>query len=182
MARARRAVQRRAGFLGDRKQLDLGSLSRFGEADASLAKAQEKARAFVREAAAFFRQKGLADLAALAGCAGTESLPAAWEPDSPDLEAKARSIVPQRLFRGPLASRGFDLPPELQAELDGFHKRRGESARSLIYVQYWADGKRDLCEIADLVEGETGHRDLQTMVEYVELMSKCGMLGLSVKV
>lgn len=177
VAGARRTLERRAEFLGDRKAADVSALTRLGGNDPALRSAQEEAVSFARATASFFKTKSLAELSVLAGCRGVEGLPAPL-PDDPGLAARARSMVPLRLFRGPLASRGVDLDPKLQAEYDDFARDHRSGARSLIYIQYWADGKRDLLTIADLIEGETGNRDLRTIVEYTELMAKCGFFRL----
>ena len=178
VSKARRTVERRAGFLGERKALDIGSLSKLAGDSACLAGAQAKAQEYVARTAAFFKEKGLADLAAAADYDGPASLPPAWESRSCEVEEKAGAMVPERVYRGPLSSRGVELSVELAERMEAFGKKHRAAARLLTYLQYWADGRRTLSEIADLVEGETGQRDIEMMVEHVDLMVKCGSFRL----
>lgn len=53
-------------------------------------------------------------------------------------------------------------------------KYKGASIPSA-YLQYWADGNRTLSEIADLLEGETGFRNTEALIEYYELMAERGV-------
>ncbi|GAH00713.1 unnamed protein product, partial [marine sediment metagenome] len=41
---------------------------------------------------------------------------------------------------------------------------------------YWADGKRKLSEIADLVELESGLRNTEFLVKYFNFLSKCKLI------
>jgi len=43
---------------------------------------------------------------------------------------------------------------------------------------YWADGKRSLLEIADLIELETGQRDVELLVEYFQTLAKLNLVEL----
>jgi hypothetical protein len=178
VSRARRAIERRVEFLEERKALDIESLVRLTGTSDALSQAQAMARQYVSETACFFKDKGLADLAAAGGYAGPSSIPPAWAPAPGELEDRAASMVPERVYRGPLSSRGLELSQGLQEQMEVFQKKNQKASRSLTYVQYWADGKRNVAEIADRVEGETGRRDLEVMVDYVDLMAKCGVFRL----
>ena len=43
---------------------------------------------------------------------------------------------------------------------------------------YWADGKRSLLEIADLIELETGQRDVELLAEYFQTLAKLNLVEL----
>ena len=43
---------------------------------------------------------------------------------------------------------------------------------------YWADGARSVLEIADLVELESGKRDVELLLAYFRLLEKLGFVGL----
>ncbi len=43
---------------------------------------------------------------------------------------------------------------------------------------YWTDGKRTLLEIADLIELETGQRDVELLVEYFQTLAKLNLIEL----
>jgi hypothetical protein len=43
-------------------------------------------------------------------------------------------------------------------------------------AEYWADGQRTALEIADLIEMETGIRDVALVVRYFELLGKLGLV------
>ena len=42
---------------------------------------------------------------------------------------------------------------------------------------YWADGARSLLEIADLVELESGKRDMELLLTYFRLLEKLGFIN-----
>jgi hypothetical protein len=96
-----------------------------------------------------------------------------------ELEERARVIVPVRVFRGPVDLRGRieELPPERRERWESFLRKTPNARRLGTYLVYWADGKRNLLEITDVTELETGIRDLACMVEYYELLKECNMIG-----
>ena len=57
--------------------------------------------------------------------------------------------------------------------------RSGMAAHTLLDLAlYWADGQRSLLEIADLVELESGQRDIELLVACVRLLQKLGFVEL----
>jgi len=94
---------------------------------------------------------------------------------------RAQELVPERVFRGPIGKRALriGLGPKEWDTWYNFNKERGEASRTIpIVALYWADGQRNLREIADLVELETGHRDLELLVRYFELLARHGFVVL----
>jgi hypothetical protein len=47
---------------------------------------------------------------------------------------------------------------------------------------YWANGKRSLLEIADLVELETGQRDVELLVKYFQMLGKLNLVKLEANI
>ena len=95
--------------------------------------------------------------------------------------AKAANLIPQRTYRGPGISIG-SLAQLSQAERDewmAFTSKRGSVAWTLPpLAEYWADGRRTALQIADLIEMETGIRDIELVVRYFELLQKLGLVTL----
>jgi hypothetical protein len=97
-------------------------------------------------------------------------------------EVDASQLVPVRKVRGPVP-----LSPHLGrltgAERDAWRlltsARKDRSWNTLIdLAAYWADGSRSLLEIVDLVELETGRRDVELLVAYFRLLEKLGFVRL----
>ncbi|MCL2549052.1 MAG: DUF4910 domain-containing protein, partial [Symbiobacteriaceae bacterium] len=85
--------------------------------------------------------------------------------------------TPKRTFRGPWNSRSWieELSPEDQEAWALFNKRYGRRGNSTILV-YWIDGKRTLAEVCDLVALETGSVDKEYCLEFVNWMTKLGLI------
>ncbi|MEX0973963.1 MAG: DUF4910 domain-containing protein [Bacillota bacterium] len=175
LAKSRRAIERKADFLSMRKVLDLSSLDRLCGPSSYQDAARSRAAEYISCAAEFLKSKSLDDLAALAGLGGVRDLPPAWEPEASEIETKAASLVPTRAYKGPFAGRGHERTPEQEALQEAFSKKHKRAMRSAVYVQYWADGVRTAAEIADCVEAETGHRDIEMIVDYIELGTNLGV-------
>ncbi|KON31208.1 hypothetical protein AC482_01510 [miscellaneous Crenarchaeota group-15 archaeon DG-45] len=99
------------------------------------------------------------------------------------LEREAAGVIPRRLHRGPVSIGSYThrpwvsgLPPEDRDALWKLGKEHRESGALGTPAQYWADGVRSLLEIADLVELETGRRDLEYLVGYFGLLRKMGLV------
>jgi hypothetical protein len=45
-------------------------------------------------------------------------------------------------------------------------------------ANYWVDGKRTVAEIADLVELETGRRNVQLLVRHYKLLARLQLMSL----
>lgn len=178
VAKGRRAIERRADFLSERKLMDLGSLDRLAGPSDVLAAMQGAARGYIMQTAAFLKGKTLEDLSLAAGLSSVSELPPPWEPQATEVEARAASLVPERLERGPFSSQGLGLSKELLEAQQSFRKKYERGTRSLTYVQYWADGKRNATGIADCIEGESGRRDIEVVVDCVDFMVKCGAFRL----
>lgn len=101
------------------------------------------------------------------------------EPD--EWEEKAARMVPRRLYRGPIPLRHYlnQLSEEERERLWQMRKERQNKFYTLpTLAEYWADGKLSLLEIADLIEIETGQRDVELLVEYFQTLGKLNLIEL----
>jgi aminopeptidase YwaD len=104
-------------------------------------------------------------------------------PPSPDLsqhEQQASDLIPARQVRGPVPLQSYlhqlDAP-----DRDAWHQllqdRNDRSHHTLVELAtFWADGSRSILEVADLVEIETGHRDVELLLTYFRLLEKLGFV------
>jgi hypothetical protein len=99
--------------------------------------------------------------------------------DEPDeWETKATQLIAQRNYRGPGISIG-SFAKLTQAEWDEWNNfTNGRAAAWTLpsLAEYWTDGRRTALQIADLIEMETGIRDVELVVRYFELLQKLGLL------
>lgn len=87
---------------------------------------------------------------------------------------------PRRRYRGPLVQiRPYlkRLPEEDRQAWYRLRKEHKEKASILpTLALYWANGKRTMAEIIDLVEMESGERVGELLVKYFELLAKMGLV------
>jgi hypothetical protein len=100
-----------------------------------------------------------------------------------DWQEQAAHLVPQRLFRGPLALRVHlpKLTPEDRLAWYRMTAAAGagwDTARRL--AEYWADGQRTLLEIVQLVELESGQKRGPLLLQCFRYCEKMGLLRLVV--
>ena len=96
-------------------------------------------------------------------------------------EEKAAMMAPRRSYRGPASMRPYlhQLSEEEQERLWQMRKERKRVFYTLPTLgEYWANGKRSLLEIADLIELETGQRDVELLVEYFQMLGKLNLVEL----
>jgi hypothetical protein len=108
----------------------------------------------------------------------TSALSAIPEPktDFTEWEERASRLTPLRAFKGPVALRGHVGALTLEKRLsyqDIINKSHSNLATLAVY---WADGKRSLLEIANLVDMESGQRDVEYLVKYFEFLSEVGLV------
>ena len=114
------------------------------------------------------------------GLPSTTSLDPDPKPEGSDeWETKAAQLTPQRHYRGPGISIG-SFAKLTQAERDEWNNfSNGRPAAWTIpsLAEYWANGRRTALQIADLIEMETGIRDVEMVVRYFELLQKLGLVA-----
>jgi len=115
-------------------------------------------------------------------CAGERAeLPEASKPELDEWEEKAARMIPRRLYRGPIPLRHYlnQLNEEERERWWQMRQKHKKGFRILpTLAVYWADGKRSLLEIADLIELETGQRDAELLVEYFQMLGKVNLVEL----
>jgi hypothetical protein len=110
------------------------------------------------------------------------------EPQSADQEAawrgEARRLVPRRASPGPvdaamtLQAQGGELLPTLWAMMPS--GQAGDDYHDLTALaQYWADGCRNIAEIADLVSLEVGRPASELLLNYFKLLAQAGLIELN---
>jgi aminopeptidase YwaD len=97
-------------------------------------------------------------------------------------EEKAAELVPRRTYRGPVSLRHHYLSQLSEEERERVWQMRKEHKKGFYALPtqavYWADGKLNLLEIADLIELETGQRDVELLVEYFQILAKLNLIEL----
>jgi hypothetical protein len=96
-------------------------------------------------------------------------------------EEQAAARVPRRLYRGPVQRALGNGPRRLTPDERGAWVRlvtsRAAGGWTLpTLAEYWADGRRTMLEIVDLVELETGIRDPELIVRRFELLDRLGWI------
>lgn len=95
-------------------------------------------------------------------------------------EKIAEGMIPVRQYTGPVTLRGFTnkLSKADNDKLWGFRAKYKAQFNVLTpLAEYWVDGKRNLLEIIDLVEIETGIRASELIVEYFRILEKLKLVN-----
>lgn len=104
----------------------------------------------------------------------------AKEPE--EWEERAAGLVPVRRHRGPPAQIRPYLRKLPQEDRDVWFKLgkefKGKSPILPTLALYWTDGRRNLAEVIDLVELESGARAGEQLVKHFELLEKMGLVEL----
>ncbi|MGI8855744.1 MAG: DUF4910 domain-containing protein [Thermomicrobiales bacterium] len=98
--------------------------------------------------------------------------PREWTED----ERAASVLVLRRAVKGPLSMRFFDrhLSPDRREELRALVTAHPRGIGVASQTLYWLDGVRSLLDVADLVEHETGIRDVPFLVAFAALLEASG--------
>jgi hypothetical protein len=94
------------------------------------------------------------------------------------LEKKTSSIIPKRLYRGPINVRSWlsKLTKEEQEAYYQLGKKHSEARILGTLAIYWTDGKRNLYEISQQVMLETGRTNLEYLADYFEFLNKMKLI------
>jgi len=178
LAGAVRDLDRRLAYLSDRQRAALDTLKRLEPQGCSVEVLQQEVTRLARQELAW--AKAAIDL--YAATLGLEELPEPAPVTLSEEEQEAGQWVPVRKVRGPIPI-GAHLQRLEEAEREAWRQmlkaRPGMAAHTLTDLAlYWADGQRSLLEIADLVEMESGQRDVELLVAYMRLLHKLGFVAL----
>jgi hypothetical protein len=171
-------LHKRLLYLADRQQAILGWLERLGGTDVS-----RTLRSLQSEAATVAWNEGTVQTENISGIAtrsGLRKLPAAAPRPLDEWETAAQEIVPQRSLRGPLYVDSYmaRLSPERRDAWHAVaHAHAATSSALLDLALYWADGTHTLLDIADLLELETGLRDVEYLVLYMRLLRELELIA-----
>jgi aminopeptidase YwaD len=105
-----------------------------------------------------------------------------WRVGEPEMLAEAEAHrVPVRRYRGPVSLRPHlrRLPPAEHEQAQATIRRHGAFMDLPADVAlYWADGRRTLAEILDMVELETDVRDAAGLVAFFDLLARLDLVEL----
>jgi len=170
-------LRKKVAYLVERERQALASLKRLSPEIAVDGWQEEVAEFAERESA-----RGEEAIGAWAEGRDLAELPEASKRELDAWEEKAARIVPQRLYRGPVSLRSYLLSQLGEEEREQVWQLRKEHKKGFFTLPtlavYWTDGKRTLLEIADLIELETGQRDVELLVEYFQTLAKLNLIEL----
>ena len=181
LAQAVAGLDRQIAFMLDRHKAALGTLERLAPAICLIDElAAEAERAAQHELGWIIKTTDMR--AAGLGLGELPDPPSRDAGDLSDLERQAAGKVPVRLVRGPvpLGNHMGRLAAEDREQWRRLLKARESGIHYTLtgLALYWADGKRSVLEIADLVEMEAGGRDVELLLAYFELLAKLGFVTL----
>jgi len=169
-------LAKKAAYWADREREALSTLRRLDPAaDGWLGKAQTVA-AQALQAEVTRAEDAIAERARALGLDKLPAVPAS-PPDA--WEEQAARIVPTRKFPGPIPVAEYlhRLPFERREEIRAWQERHKVGREMSLLALYWADGKRNLLEIAHLVAMESGRRDTEFLVGYFRLLRELDLLS-----
>jgi len=166
-------LRKKAAYLLEREQQALASLRRLASEIA--------VEGWQEEVAEFARQELARGEAAIRVCVSERDWAEPAERERDEWEEKAAAVVPRRLYRGPTSLRPY-LNQLSEEERERWWQMRKERKRVFYTLptlaEYWSNGKLSLLEIADLIELETGQRDVELLVEYFQMLGKLNLVEL----
>lgn len=175
LARALADLDRRLAYLLDRHSAALRTLKGLAPVECPVDELQAEAGRTANHELAW--AKGFVDLRATT--LGLEALPDLPYDDSAE-EQEAANLIPTRQVRGPIPLNDHLhrlTEEEREAWRQLLKERKGWMYHTLTTLAlFWADGARSTLEIADLVELESGQRDLELLLAYFRLLEKLGFV------
>ena len=176
LARHAQTLDRRLSYLLERQNVALATLERLAPVACLVEDMQAEAARTTQQELSWGR--GLLDLHAVSlGLAGLPALP---EEEPSDQEREAAGLVPRRLVRGPVPLR-MELSSLDAADQEAWRRlteqRKGAEHTLTTLALYWADGRRSVLDIVDLVEMEAGVRDEELLLAFFRLLEKAGRVA-----
>ncbi len=178
LAAAGMKLERKIDFMASREREAIKSLSRL---DSGQERTLGDLRAEVQSAARSAWETAQKTLDGQAQHLGLAGMPA-WAPPQPDeWDQWAKTTVPARVYRGPVTP-FFYMHRLSEADREkayGWLKEHRDAYRAAsVLANYWADGARTVADIADLVEMETGQRNVELLVRHFRLLGQLGLMTL----
>ncbi len=170
------SLDRRLAYLLGRQKAALQTLERVASSDCNIPELQAEAeRALYRE---LDWARSAVDLQAAR--LGLDSLPTPQPLELSAEEQEAARLIPVRLVRGPipLGQHMHRLDEEARERWRQLLKARKDRAFYTLsaLALYWMDGARSVLEIADLIELESGKRDVELLLAYLRLVEQLGFI------
>jgi len=162
------AYRRLSAFRAERSDAALASLHRLGIEPAALAAARTRAA----EAAA-------AEEGYVRSLLSTEEVQSAPTTEVAGWRTEAATLTPSRLAPGPIDV-GMALQADSPALRPVYWQLNDEAAEALhvgdALLQYWADGRHTVADIADRVELETGQPMGEVALRYFKLLAEAKLI------
>jgi aminopeptidase YwaD len=176
LARTMADLDRRLAYLLDRHNAALRTLKQLAPVECPVDELQAEARRTANRELAW--AKGFVDLRATN--LGLNALPDLPPYDHSAEEQQAADMIPVRQMRGPIPLNDH-LHRLTEEEREAWQRllkeRKGWMYHTLTTLAlFWADGARSVLEIADLVELESGQRDVELLLAYFRLLEKLGFV------
>jgi len=178
LARSGADLDRRLAYLLDRQKAALDTLTRLAPVGCPVAELRAEAERAARQELAWAR--GVLELQAVA--LGLEGLPTLPHPELTAEERQAAGWKPQRRVRGAIFL-DQHLHRLAEEEREAWRRllkeRPGGLHHTLLNLAlFWADGQHSVLDIANLVELESGHRDLELLLAYFRLLERLDFVSL----
>ncbi len=169
-------LDRRLAYLLGRHKAALQTLERIASSDCAIPELQAETEQALYRELDWSRSAG--DL--LAARLGLESMPTPQPPELSTEEQKAARLIPVRLVRGPISLRQHmhRLDEETREQWRQLLKARKDRSFYTLsaLALYWMDGARSVLGIADLMELESGKRDVELLLAYLRLVEQLGFI------
>ncbi|MGA9351675.1 MAG: DUF4910 domain-containing protein [Anaerolineae bacterium] len=166
-------MRKKVAYLIEREQQALASLKRLSP--------EMAVEGWQGEVAEFANRESVKGEEAIRVCVGEGGWAELSARELDEWEDKAARMVPRRLYRGPVPLHSYlnQLSEKDRERWWRLGKERKKGFFTLpTLAEYWANGKLSLLEIADLIELETGQRDVELLVEYFQMLGKLNLVEL----
>jgi aminopeptidase YwaD len=170
--------ERIARFSADRQREALRSLLRLAPGEGPLV---ETLCTEADEAARIEIERYRAALAQHARSLGLDVAQPPAQQAADEWDVQAAMLVPVRRFRGPVSTDSYSHMLTVQEKQEAWSWSKGlrEHHEALgTLADYWADGRRTVAEIVDLVELETGQRNAELLIRHFRLLDRLGLMAL----
>jgi hypothetical protein len=169
-------LDRRLAYLLGRQTAALQTLERLALSDGIVPELQAEAEGALYRELAWARSA--LDLRATE--LGLDSIPEVQPPDRSEQEQEAAVLIPVRLVRGPcyLGHHLHRLDGKAREQWRQLLKARKDRSFYTLsaLALYWIDGVRSVLEVADLMELESGKRDVELLLAYLRLVEQLGFI------